>query len=100
MPSISARVDEEIAEDVEAVADLLGDDEEATIRKALAEGLATLRIRVAVERFQTGEVSVGEAAAIADCTVAEWLEIAHEKNLTTQYSPEELADDAATVTDR
>ena len=100
MPSISARVDEEIAEDVDAALDLLGADEEATIRKALAEGLATLRIRVAVERFQTGEVSVGEAAAIADCTVAEWLEIAHEKNLTTQYSPEELDDDAATVTDR
>ncbi|QCC51339.1 UPF0175 family protein [Halapricum salinum] len=97
MPSISARVADETAADVDAVAELLDDDRSTTIRKALQEGLETLRIRVAVQRFQTGDVSVSEAAEIADCTVAEWLEIAHENNLTTQYAPEELADDAATV---
>jgi len=97
MPSISARVADETAADVDAVAELLDDDRSTTIRKALQEGLETLRIRVAVQRFQTGDVSVSEAAEIADCTVAEWLEIAHEHNLTTQYAPEELADDAATV---
>lgn len=99
MPSISARVAEETATEIEDVADLLGDDRSTTIRKALREGLETLRIRMAVERYQTGEVSIGEAADIADCTVADWLEIAHDKNLTTQYSPEELAEDAATATD-
>ncbi|MEF8882455.1 MAG: UPF0175 family protein [Halapricum sp.] len=99
MPSISADVAEETDTDVEAVADLLGDDRETTIEKALGEGLETLRIRAAVERYQTGEVSVGEAADIADCTIADWLEIAHEKNLTAQYAPEELADDAQTVTE-
>lgn len=99
MPSISARVADDTAAEIEDVADLLEDDRSTTIRKALNEGLETLRIRVAVERYQTGEVSIGEAAAIADCTVADWLEIAHEKNLTAQYSPEELAEDAATATE-
>lgn len=99
MPSISARVADETAAEIEDVAELLEDDRSTTIRKALTEGLETLRIRIAVERYQTGEISVGEAADIADCTVADWLEIAHEKNLTAQYSPAELADDAATVTD-
>lgn len=99
MPTLSAEVAEETAADLEAVAGLLGDDDETTIEKALQEGLETLRIRVAVERYQTGEVSIGEAADIADCTVADWLEIAHEKNLTVQYAPEELADDAQTVTE-
>lgn len=99
MPSISADVADETAADIEDVADLLGDDSETTISKALQEGLETLRIRIAVEQYQTGEISIGEAAAVADCTVADWLEIAHEKNLTAQYSPEELADDAATVTE-
>lgn len=100
MPSISARVDEETATDIEAVADLLGDDRSTTIRKALDEGLETLRIRVAVERYQTGDISTSEAAEIADCTVADWLELAHQKNLTTQLSPADLADDAANAVDR
>ncbi len=99
MPTLSTEVSEETAAEVKAVADLLGDDDETTIQKALQEGLETLRIRVAVERYQTGEVSIGEAADIADCTVADWLEIAHEKNLTAQYTPEELTDDAATAID-
>lgn len=99
MPSISARVADETAADIDAVAELLDDDRSTTIRKALKEGLETLRIRVAVERYQTGDIAISEAAEIADCTVAEWLEIAHEKNLTAQYAPEELADDAATVTE-
>ncbi|MEF8825905.1 MAG: UPF0175 family protein [Halapricum sp.] len=99
MPSISADVAKETVADVEAVAELLGDDRDTTIEKALREGLETLRIRAAVERYQTGEISVGEAADIADCTVADWLEISHDKNLTAQYAPEELADDAQTVTE-
>ncbi|MFW6017620.1 MAG: UPF0175 family protein [Halapricum sp.] len=99
MPTLSADVAEETATEVEAVADLLGDDSETTIEKALAEGLETLRIRVAVERYQTGEISIGEAANVADCTVADWLEIAHEKNLTAQFTPEQLSEDAATAID-
>lgn len=100
MASISARVSDETAEDIEAVANLLEEDRSATIQSALREGLETLRIRVAVQRYQTGEVSIGEAAAIADCSIAQWLEIAHEKNLTTQLSPAELAEDAAVATDQ
>jgi len=99
MPTLSAEVAEETAADLEAVAELLGDDDETTIEKALQEGLETLRIRVAVERYQTGDVSIGEAADIADCTVADWLEVAHEKNLTAQYTPEQLTEDAATAID-
>lgn len=99
MPTLSADIAEETAADLEAVADLLGDDTGTTTEKALQEGLETLRIRVAVERYQTGEISIGEAADIADCTVADWLEIAHEKNLTAQYTPERLSEDAATAID-
>ena len=100
MSSIQAPSEEEVLEDIDEVADLLDDDRDATIRKALTEGLEILRIRVAVQRYQTGEISTSEAADIADCTVAEWLDIAHQKNLTEQYRPEDLADDAATAVDQ
>lgn len=94
MPSISARIPDEDEADLETVADLLDEDKSTTIRKALREGLSELRVRHAVERYQSGEASVNEAARLAGVSVAEWLEIARERNLTSQLTPEDLELDA------
>lgn len=94
MPSISARIPEEDEAALEAVAVLLGEDKSTVIRKALREGLADLRIRVAVQRYQSGEISTNQAAQVAGVSIAEWLEIARDHNLTTQLSPDDLAADA------
>lgn len=94
MPSISARVPDDEADDLEKVAELLGEDKSTTIRKALQEGLHELRVRVAIERYQSGVVSVNQAARIAGVSLGEWLTIARERNLTHQLSPEDLETDA------
>jgi predicted HTH domain antitoxin len=94
MASISARIPEEDEEKLQEVAELLGEDKSSTIRKALREGLEKIRIRVAIERYQSGEVSVNEAARIAGVSIAEWLEVAREHNLTTQLQPEDIEQDA------
>lgn len=93
MPSISARIPDEDEKTLEAVAELLEEDKSSVIRKALREGLADLRIRVAVERYQTGEISTNQAARVAGVSIAEWLEIARERNLTSQLAPEDLEAD-------
>jgi predicted HTH domain antitoxin len=94
MPSISARIPDDEREALEEVADLLDEDRSTTIRKALREGLYDLRVRIAVERYQTGEISVNQAARIAGVSLGEWLEIARERNLTTQLSPADIERDA------
>lgn len=99
MPSISARIPDDEEEALAEVAALLDEDKSTTIRKALAEGLQDIRVRVAVERYQSGDVSVNEAARIADVSLGEWLEIAREHNLTTQLSPDDLEADADSVLD-
>ncbi|MDG5820244.1 UPF0175 family protein [Natronococcus sp. A-GB7] len=93
MPSISARVPDDDEETLEEVAELLDEDKSTVIRKALREGLAELRIRRAVEQYQTGEISTNQAARIAGVSVADWLEIARDRNLTSQLSPDDLAAD-------
>ncbi len=95
MASISARVPDDDEDELEAISELLDEDKSTVIRKALAEGLASIRRRVAIERYQSGEISVNEAARLANVSLAEWLEIAREHNLTTQLSPEDLEFDAA-----
>ena len=94
MPTISARIDDGEFAELERVAELLDDDRSTTIRKALEEGLTELRVREAVGRYQQGDVSSNEAARIAGVSIAEWLAIARERNLTTQLSAEDLGRDA------
>lgn len=94
MPAISARIPEEERERLDEVAALLGEDRSTTVRKALNEGLRELRIKIAIQRYQSGDVSVTEAADIGGVSVAEWLEIARERNLTHQLTPEDLERDA------
>jgi len=94
MPSISARIPDDDEAALEEVADLLEEDKSTVIRKALREGLSELRVRVAIERYQSGDVSTNQAARIAGVSLAEWLEIAREHNLTTQLTPEDLGVDA------
>ncbi len=93
MPSISARIPDEDETALNEVAELLEEDKSTVIRKALREGLVDLRIRRAIELYQTGDASVNQAARIAGVSVAEWLEIARERNLTTQLSPDDLEAD-------
>ena len=99
MPSISARIPDDERDELEEVAALLEEDRSTTIRKALDKGLKQLRVRVAVERYQTGEISVNEAARVAGVPLAEWLEICRERNLTTQLSVADLEADAETALD-
>lgn len=99
MPSISARIPDDERERLDEVADLLGEDRSTTIRRALDEGLRELRVKVAIQRYQSGEVSVNEAARVAGVSIAEWLEIARERNLTHQLTPDDLEHDAESASD-
>jgi len=99
MPSISARISDDDESELEAVAELLGEDKSSVIRKALDKGLTELRVRLAVERYQNGDLSVNQAAGVAGVSIAEWLEIARERNLTTQLTPSDLEADAAAARD-
>ena len=97
MPSISARIPDDDERELEAVAELLGEDKSTIIRKALREGLTDLRLHLAVERYQTGDVSINQAARIAGVSVADWMTYAREHNLTTQLTPADLERDAETA---
>lgn len=99
MPTISARIPEEDRTELDEVAALLQEDRSTTIRKALREGLTTLRTRHAIERYQSGEVGINEAARLAGLSVAAWLEVAHERNLTTQLTADDLRADVDSLSE-
>lgn len=94
MPTVSVRIPEEDKAELEAVAELLEQDRSTTMRQAIREGMETLRSRHAVERYQSGDASVNEAARLAGLSIAEWLELAQARGLTTQLDETDLTFDA------
>jgi len=90
MPTVSVRIPEEEKAELDDLADLLDQDRSTTMRQALRKGVGTLRIRHAVERYANDEVSVNEAARLAGVPIAEWLELAGDRGLTTQLDATEL----------
>jgi len=94
MPTVSVRIDEDEKAVLDNVAELLEQDRSTTMRQAMREGVETLRTRHAVERYQSGDVSVNEAAQLAGVSIAEWLELAHDRGLTTQLTENDLSFDA------
>lgn len=94
MPTISVRIPEADREELDRVAALLEQDRSTTMRQALREGMGTLRERHAVERYQHDDVSVNEAARLAGLSIADWLQLAGERGLTTQLDETDLTFDA------
>jgi len=94
MPTVSVRLPEDEQAELDELAELLGQDRSTTMRQALGEGVETLRIRHAVEQYVNDDVSVNEAARLAGVSIAEWLELAHERGLTTQLDATDLEFDA------
>lgn len=99
MTTISARLPDDEADELDEVAALLDEDRSTVIRKALDEGLHTLRVRLAIQRYQTGDVSMKQAARLAGVSLGEWFDIARKHNLTTQLTPEDLERDVKALDD-
>lgn len=99
MTTISARLPDDEADELDEVAALLDEDRSSVIRKALDEGLHTLRVRLAIQRYQTGDVSMKQAARLAGVSLGEWFDIARKHNLTTQLTPEDLERDVKALDD-
>ncbi len=92
MGTISARVPDELEEDLEAYLESERLDRSTAVRKLLAEGLDAWRRDRALEKLETGEITFSRAAEIADMTVWEFSQLAQERNITW-VGDEELESD-------
>jgi predicted HTH domain antitoxin len=72
MGTISARVPDELEEELEAYLEDERLDRSTAIRRLLAEGLETWRQERALERLGAGEITFTKAAELAGCSVWEF----------------------------
>lgn len=92
MGTISARVPDDLEEELETYLDAEGFDRSTAVRKLLAEGLETWRKERALEQLEAGEVSFARAAEIADLSVWDFARLAADRDVTW-VGGDHLADD-------
>jgi len=85
--------------EINDLAELLGVSKDEALKLALKEGIRELRLRKAIELYVTGKKSMKQAARIAGISLAEWFEIAREKGLLVQISPEEIEEELKALSD-
>lgn len=82
MKAISARVPDDLEEELEAYLEAEQLDRSTAVRKLLAEGLATWRKEHAIRTLDAGEVTFGRAAELAGMSVWDLARLAEERDVT------------------
>ena len=92
MGTISARVPDELEEELEEFIDTESLDRSTAIRKLLSEGLADWRQDHALQLLEDGEVTVSRGAEIAGLSTWEFVTLAQDRGVTW-VGDDGLADD-------
>ena len=91
MMTISARIDKEIAEEIEKIVKKKGIDRSAVISELLKIGIREMRLKEALEIVRERKVTVWRASEIAGLTYREMLEKLKKHNVPFPITEEELA---------
>jgi predicted HTH domain antitoxin len=60
------------------------------LREVLRLGIKQKKLEIAIEKFQKSEASAAKAARIAGISLAEFLEVLHERGINFHYGVEDL----------
>jgi len=93
MENVTARMSDEELDLVERLADAKGESRSDAIRQSIRRGAQEELIRIALQRYQDGEVGMRGAADLAGLTIAEMMHEANERNVLSNYDEVDLAGD-------
>jgi predicted HTH domain antitoxin len=98
MENVTARMSDEEIHLVDRLAEQRGGSRSDAIREAIRRGAQEELIRVALQRYQDGEVGMRGAARIAGLTIAEMMHEANDRGVMKQYDEADLEDDVDALT--
>ena len=93
MENVTARMSDEELNLVERLAEAKGESRSNAIRAAIRRGAREELTRVALQRYQDGDLGMRGAADLAGLTIAEMMAAANDRNVLSNYEEADLADD-------
>lgn len=88
--NVSVRLDEELVEEANELADLENIDRSQLLRHVLKEGLERYRLELAVERYAERELTVSEAASLAGVGVGAFMDTLVQRGVRPGLSADDL----------
>jgi predicted HTH domain antitoxin len=93
MPVITTRVPDELAKEVERIAEAEALDKSTTIKRLLIQAVETWKIDYALKLYQEEKISIGKAAETAGVSQWELLDIIVKRKIPIQISKEDIEED-------
>jgi predicted HTH domain antitoxin len=93
MENVTARMSDEELDLLERLANATGESRSDAIRQAIRRGAREQLLRIALQRYQDGDVGMRGAAAMAGVPIAEMMAEANERGVLSNYDEADLADD-------
>lgn len=93
MENVTTRMSDEELDLIERLAGAKGESRSDAVRQAIRRGAQEELIRVALQRYQDGEVGMRGAADLAGLTIAEMMAEANDRGIMSNYDEADLADD-------
>ncbi len=93
MAIITTRVPEELAKEVERIAQEEALDKSTTIKRLLIRAVEAWKMDHALKLYQEGKISVGKAAEIAGVSLWEMIDNIVKRKIPLQMSREDLEED-------
>lgn len=93
MENVTARMSDEELDLVERLADAKGESRSDAIRQSIRRGAQEELVRLALQRYQDGDVGMRGAADLAGLTITEMMHEANERDVLSNYDEADLADD-------
>jgi len=90
--NVSVRLDEELVQQVDELADKENLDRSQLLRHVFKEGLEQYRLELAVKHYTEDEITVSEAAALAGIPVGEFMDKLVKRGIQNDLSIEDLED--------
>jgi predicted HTH domain antitoxin len=93
MENVTTRMSEEELDLVERLAEVRGTGRSDAVREAIRRGAREELVRIAVQRYQEGEVGMRGAADLAGVTIAAMMHEANERGVLSNYDEADLESD-------
>lgn len=93
MAIITTRVPEELAKEVERIAQAEALDKSTTIKRLLIKAVEAWKMDHALKLYQEGKISIGKAAEIAGVSLWEILDTILKRKIPLQITRDDLEED-------
>jgi len=90
---ITTRIPEDLAKEVERIAQAEALDKSTTIKRLLIQAVHTWKIDYALRLYQEGKISIGKAAETAGIPLWELIDTTVKRKIPLQTSQEHLEED-------